>query len=84
MLILLAASRVPSLRSRIPAEVTTLGPHLQKLIETWMCVPAGSSADAISPSVEQSLRMICDVGRFINSEFVTDVVSGGVGGGHPT
>ena len=58
MLILLAACRVPPLRERMGAEVTTLGPLLKELISQWMHVPG----DAISPSVEQSLRMICEVG----------------------
>ena len=66
MLILLAANRIPSLRSRIGAEVTTLGPLLKDLISQWMQVPG----EAISPSVEQSLRMICDVGGFIKSEYM--------------
>jgi len=69
MLILLAASKIPSLRSRIGGEVTNLGDHLQQLFETWMFVPS----DSVSPSVEQSLRMICDVGAFLKSEYLRGV-----------
>lgn len=72
MLILLAASKIPSLRSRIGAEVTTLGDHLQQLIETWMFVPG----EAVSPSVEQSLRMIADVGGFLKAEYLNGVNGG--------
>ncbi len=65
MLILLAACRVPSLRERMGLEVTTLGPFLKQLIEPWMRVPG----QLISPSVEQSLRMICEVDGFMKDEF---------------
>jgi len=69
MLILLAASKIPSLRSRIGGDVTSLGDHLQQLFETWMHVPG----ESVSPSVEQSLRMICDVGGFLKSEYLNGV-----------
>jgi hypothetical protein len=65
MLILLAACRVPSLRERMGSEVTTLGSFLKQLIEPWMRVPG----QFISPSVEQSLRMICEVDDFIKQEY---------------
>lgn len=69
MLILLAASKIPSLRSRIGGDVINLGDHLQQLFETWMYVPGEST----SPSVGQSLRMICDVGAFLKSEYLNGV-----------
>ena len=69
MLILLAASKIPSLRSRIGGDVTNLGDHLQQLFETWMYVPG----ESVSPSVEQSLRMICDVGAFLKNEYLNGV-----------
>lgn len=65
MLILLAACRVPSLQNRLSPEVTKLGPQLTEQIEQWMRVPGD---DAISPSVEQSVRMIGEVSRFIEAE----------------
>ncbi|KAH6700568.1 hypothetical protein BKA61DRAFT_636606 [Leptodontidium sp. MPI-SDFR-AT-0119] len=67
MLILLAATRIPPLRSRMGSEVTTLGPLLEDFISQWMQIPG----ETISPSVEQSLRMICDVGGFIKSEYIS-------------
>ena len=69
MLILLAASKIPSLRSRLGGDTANLGDHLQQLFETWMYVPG----DSVSPSVEQSLRMICDVGAFLKSEYLNGV-----------
>jgi hypothetical protein len=65
MLILLAACRIPSLRERMGSEVTTLGSFLKQLIEPWMRVPG----EFISPSVEQSLRMICEVDGFIKQKY---------------
>jgi hypothetical protein len=65
MLILLAASRVPSLKDRLGSEIITLGPHLTQLIEPWMVSPGSS----ISPSVDQSLRLINEVTGFLKLEF---------------
>jgi hypothetical protein len=65
MLILLAACRVPSLRERMGPEVTTLGSFLKQLIEPWMRVPG----EFISPSVEQSLRMICEADDCIKQQY---------------
>jgi hypothetical protein len=63
MLILLAASRVPALRKRLPPSVREVGRHLVTLIEPWMSVHSPTS-----PSVEQSLRMIGEVDRLLQTE----------------
>lgn len=65
MLILLAASRVPSLRELMRTEATTVGDHLQQLLHRWSQVPSNSQ----SPSVAQSLQMIWDIHGFIQQEY---------------
>lgn len=65
MLILLAASRVPSLQDRLGPDVTTLGAHLKHLIGPWMHAPGSS----VSPSVGQSLRLIDEIDGFLKLGF---------------
>ena len=65
MLILLAASRLPTVRRLMRAEAMTVGDHLQRLFQRWLDVPGISH----SPSVAQSLRMIWDIHGFIQQEY---------------
>jgi hypothetical protein len=68
MLILLAASRLPYLRNLISADVLTIGAHLQTLIKRWVHIPG----EHLSPSIEQSLRMISEIDVFLHQEFLAD------------
>lgn len=65
MLVLLAASRVPSLRGVIGPDLLTAGEHLRRLLTSWQQVSGGPS----SPSVEQSVRVICEADEFISQVF---------------
>jgi hypothetical protein len=83
MLILLAAVRIPHLRTCIGPEVLSVGEHLQRLLSRWMRVPVGGGGGVNeqvgfegSPSVERSLRLIIEVDGFIRREY-----EGGDGGG---
>lgn len=67
MLILLAACRMPQLRSLIGPEVLLAGDHLMHLFEGWQRV----SGDPISPSVNQSVRVIRESARFIGEVYDT-------------
>lgn len=61
MLVLLAACRMPALRSLIGPEVLLAGDHLMHLFEGWQ----GVSGDPSSPSINQSVRVIRESARFI-------------------
>ena len=54
MLIILAAYRIPQLRSLIRRDVASLGRHLKLKLERWMLVPGQD----VSPGVQHSLRLI--------------------------
>jgi len=65
MLILLAAIRLPALRQLVAKELLATGRHLKELIQGWMAV----SGEPISPSVDQSLRIIAEVTDLIEQDF---------------
>lgn len=65
MLVLLAASRIPSLRGVIGPELLTAGGHLRQLLTDWQCISGGPS----SPSVDQSLKVIHEADEFIKKVF---------------
>lgn len=65
MLVLLAASRIPSLRGLISHELLGAGDHLRQLLTTWQAVSGLPS----SPSVDQSVRIICEADEFIRQVF---------------
>src|SRR6478609_5752626 len=65
MLVLLAACRVPSLRSLIGPDVLIAGDHLKQLLQTWQRLSDSSS----SPSVMQSLRIIHESDNFIKEVY---------------
>lgn len=67
MLALLAACQVPFLRCLVDADVLRAGEHLRRLFESWqheMCGP-------ISPSVNQSLRIISTADSFIKDMYIS-------------
>ncbi|KAK3362416.1 hypothetical protein B0T25DRAFT_6090 [Lasiosphaeria hispida] len=65
MLVILAACRMPTLRSLIGPDVLAAGHHLRELLEGWQRV----SGDPSSPSVDQSVRIIGEVDRFIQQVY---------------
>ncbi|KAG5928210.1 hypothetical protein E4U42_001094 [Claviceps africana] len=65
MLVLLAACRVPSLRSLLDPDVTLAGGHLQQLLQGWQRI----MGSARSPSVEQSIRVIHEADTFIREAY---------------
>lgn len=65
MLLLLAASRIPELKDRLYPRVLRTGPHLSNLLGPWPQL----HGEQISPSVEQSLRMISDIDELLQKEF---------------
>lgn len=66
MLVLLAASRVPALRGFLgPAELPAAGDHLRRLLGGWQRGVGGPA----SPSIEQSVRIICEADGFIRQVF---------------
>lgn len=65
MLVLLAASRVPALRGVIGTELLTAGDHLRKLLTSWQQV----SGEPRSPSIDQSVRIICKADEFIKQVY---------------
>lgn len=65
MLVLLAACQLPALRHLVGEEVLTAGPHLTHLIQTWT-VALGEPS---SPSVDQSVRLICETDSFIQQMY---------------
>lgn len=65
MLVLLAASKIPSLRDLIRPEVFSAGDHLIRLFEEWQELLGGPP----SPSVAQSIRIIDSADRFIKDSF---------------
>lgn len=71
MLVLLAASRVPALRTILTPpnlDLPAAGSHLRSLLTHWQRVAGGP----VSPSVEQSVRVICAA-----DEFIRQVVAAG-------
>ncbi|KAK4176513.1 hypothetical protein QBC36DRAFT_187313 [Triangularia setosa] len=68
MLVLLAACQIPSLRNLIGPEVLAAGDHLTQLLERWQEVSGGP----ISPSVDQSVRIIKEADRFIRDVYAAD------------
>lgn len=65
MLILLAAYRLPVLRQLIGEEVLRAGTHLQRCIQNW----SEALGQPNSPSVDQSLMMICAIDNIIQQEY---------------
>jgi hypothetical protein len=65
MLVLLAACRMPTLRSLIGPEVLAAGTHLRQLLHGWRQVAGGPS----SPSVDQSVGIIGEADRFIGKVY---------------
>lgn len=66
MLVLLAASRVPYLRGVLgPEDLLAAGDHLRRLLARWQRV----AGDPSSPSVDQSVRIICEADEFIRQVF---------------
>jgi hypothetical protein len=65
MLVLLAACRVPSLRTLIGPDVLIAGQHLKQLLQTWQRLSDGQS----SPSVMQSVRIIHEADSFIKQVY---------------
>jgi hypothetical protein len=66
MLVLLAACRVPSLRTLIDPEVLMAGEHLKQLLQGWQRIVGGTS----SPSVEQSIRIIHEADKFVREVYL--------------
>ncbi|TAQ89900.1 hypothetical protein B7494_g1772 [Chlorociboria aeruginascens] len=64
MLILLAAYRLPVLRHLVGEEVLRAGSHLKRCIQSWSEVLGPPN----SPSVDQSLRMICEIDDIMQQE----------------
>jgi len=65
MLVILAACRIPALRNLIAPEVLGAGHHLRQLLDGWQMV----TGDPTSPSVDQSIRIIGEVDRFIQQVY---------------
>lgn len=65
MLLLLAASRIPSLQGVLGPGLLTAGDHLRQLLTSWQRVAGGPR----SPSVDQSVRVICEANGFIKQVF---------------
>jgi hypothetical protein len=65
MLVLLVACRVPVLRQLVGQEVLIAAPHLKQLIQNWNRI----AEQPISPSIEQSLRLIGEIDGFIRQEY---------------
>ena len=72
MLVILAACRIPSLRTLIAPEVLAAGDHLKQLLEGWQ----GIAGDPASPSVHQSVRIIGEADRFIQQVYGTGTGNG--------
>ena len=66
MLVLLAACRVPSLRGLIDPDVLGAGDHLKTLLQGWQRAVGGP----LSPSVEQSIRIIHEADKFIREAYL--------------
>ncbi|POR38837.1 Uncharacterized protein TPAR_00966 [Tolypocladium paradoxum] len=66
MLVLLAACRVPSLRSLIGPDVLMAGDHLKQLLQGWQRLACGPR----SPSVDQSMRIIHEADKFIKESYL--------------
>jgi hypothetical protein len=64
MLILLAAYRVPELRSWISPDILSLGRHLDRLLTCWMQFPGGPP----SPSVKLGIHLIQLAAGLIHNE----------------
>jgi len=69
MLVLLAACRLPALNPLVGKKTLAAGPHLKSLIEGWLSV----SGEPVSPSVDQSLKIINEVDGFLKEESYSDV-----------
>lgn len=65
MLMLLAACRVRSLCELVGTEVLIAGEHLQTTLSSWRSLMGGVP----SPSVEQSLRLMADIHRLIQTTY---------------
>ncbi|KAG5983286.1 hypothetical protein E4U55_000364 [Claviceps digitariae] len=65
MLVLLAACRVPSLRSLLDPDVLLAGDHLKQLLQGWQRIMGNTR----SPSVEQSIRVIHEADNFIREAY---------------
>ncbi|KND92834.1 hypothetical protein TOPH_02821 [Tolypocladium ophioglossoides CBS 100239] len=66
MLVLLAACRVPSLRSLIGPDVLMAGDHLRQLLQSWQRLTYGPR----SPSVDQGIRIIHEADKFIKEGYL--------------
>lgn len=65
MLVLLAACRIPALKDMIGPEVLGAGDHLKQLLQGWQ----STMGEPTSPSVNQAIRIISDVDRFIQEVY---------------
>ena len=65
MLILLAAYRVTVLRRLIGEKVLRAGTHIKQCIQSWTEVLGQPN----SPSLEHSLKIICEVDSLIKQEY---------------
>lgn len=65
MLVLLAASRIPSLRNVMPPSLLNAGAHLTKLLTSWQHIMGSPD----SPSVNQAVRVIGEADGFIKQVF---------------
>lgn len=60
MLVLLAACRIPSLKTLIGPEILQAGSHLRELLVGWQKV----QGEPRSPSVDQSVHIIHEAEKF--------------------
>jgi hypothetical protein len=74
MLILLAAMRIPSIKSILRPEAIVLGSHLQKLLKQW----AEINTHDRSPSVQWAIRLIETADRLIKDQVVDSPLTDGM------
>lgn len=65
MLTLLAACKNTTVHQLVSSKINTLGPHLERLLSSWMHIPGRH----ISPSICQSLNLISTVTELIREAF---------------
>jgi hypothetical protein len=70
MLILLAAANNPALRPLITDEVLGAGKRLVSLYQKW----EGATGGPGSPTVEQNIRLMGDIHRYINELYLLPYV----------
>lgn len=75
MLVLVAACRVPWLRSLVGPDAMLVGDHVKRLLQSWQRLACSGPP---SPSVDQNIRVIDEADRFLKVVYLLTPPEGSV------